>query len=204
MRTFNAKLRAAILEAGQKEFLKYGFEKATLRRIAAAAQVTTGAIYTYFPDKAALFEALVSGTTEKLKEQIMASVNEMDETLRKDITPWRKWLDINPDILVDYLYEHFDAFRLLCCSASGTSYENYIDSLIEIETESTIRFTHYLRQQKILKRDIDEEAIHIITSTYYAGIFEPIIHEMPKEQALGCVRVLEEFYTAGWQKILGF
>ena len=41
----------AILEAGKKEFLTYGYEKASLRRIAKEASVTTGAIYGYFPGK---------------------------------------------------------------------------------------------------------------------------------------------------------
>ena len=38
----------AILEAGKKEFLTYGYEKASLRRIAKEASVTTGAIYGLF------------------------------------------------------------------------------------------------------------------------------------------------------------
>ena len=56
----------AILEAGKKEFLTYGYEKASLRRIAKEASVTTGAIYGYFPGKKALFDALTSDTAEEL------------------------------------------------------------------------------------------------------------------------------------------
>ena len=56
----------AILEVGKKEFLTYGYEKASLRRIAKEASVTTGAIYGYFPGKEALFDALTSDTAEEL------------------------------------------------------------------------------------------------------------------------------------------
>lgn len=57
---------ADILEAGKKGFLTYGYEKASLRRIAREASVTTGAIYGYFPGKEALFDALTGDTAEEL------------------------------------------------------------------------------------------------------------------------------------------
>ncbi|MGF7017232.1 AcrR family transcriptional regulator [Lachnospiraceae bacterium PF1-21] len=204
MRLLNEKTKSAILEAGKKEFLEYGFEKASLRRIAAIAQVTTGAIYTYFPDKGALFEALVKEPAEELKGHFLKATKTMDETLSEDISSWRKWLDVDPRSLVDFLYQHFEAFHLLCCKASGTSYEGYMNGLAEMETAATTHLIKHLQQSKVLKRELEEELIHIITSTYYAGIFEPIAHEMPKEKALQYVEVLGEFYTAGWQKILGF
>lgn len=204
MRALNEELRLAILEAGKTEFLTLGFAKASLRSIAAAAGVTTGAIYTYFADKAAIFDALVAEPAEELRKKFLQSVSEMDQTLQQDITPWREWLDVDPDQLVDFLYTHFDAFRLLIRSAGGTRYEDYIHSLVELETKSTLRFTSYLREQGVLTRELDAELIHIIVSAYYVGIFEPIAHEMPKEQALQCVRIMEEFYTAGWQKIKGY
>ena len=60
--------RLAILEAGKQEFLKYGYEGASLRRIAREACVTTGAIYGYFPGKEALFEELTGDAADGLME----------------------------------------------------------------------------------------------------------------------------------------
>ena len=101
----------AILEAGKKEFLTYGYEKASLRRIAKEASVTTGAIYGYFPVKEALFDALTSDTAEELlalydkvhrdfaalpPEQQPARLNEITE----QYIPW----------MVNYFYDHFEVF----------------------------------------------------------------------------------------------
>ena len=101
----------AILEAGKKEFLTYGYEKASLRRIAKEASVTTGAIYGYFPGKKALFDALTSDTAEELldlyrkehrdfaalpPEQQPARLNEITE----QYIPW----------MVNYFYDHFEVF----------------------------------------------------------------------------------------------
>ena len=47
---------------------KKGFKNASLRSIAQAAGVTTGAIYGYYPDKAALFDALVSEPANHLRD----------------------------------------------------------------------------------------------------------------------------------------
>lgn len=48
-----------ILEAAQAEFLKRGFQAASLRTIVKTAGVTTGALYGYYASKEALFDALV-------------------------------------------------------------------------------------------------------------------------------------------------
>lgn len=50
-----------LAEAGKKEFLAKGFQGVSLRNIATATLgVTTGAIYRYYLDKEALFDALVA------------------------------------------------------------------------------------------------------------------------------------------------
>ena len=60
MRTTNPKLYSDLLETGKREFLTLGYRDASLRHIAASLGVTTGAIYGYFADKEALFDALVA------------------------------------------------------------------------------------------------------------------------------------------------
>ena len=72
MGTQNRDTAAAILEASRKEFMEYGYEKASLRRIAKEASVTTGAIYGYFAGKDALFAALTEDAAEELVELVDA------------------------------------------------------------------------------------------------------------------------------------
>mgnify|MGYP002408720735 CR=1 FL=1 len=173
-----------------------------MRRIAQLAGVSTGAIYRYFPDKTSLFEELVAVPAKELKEQFEANGKRMDMTLRENITAYRQWVPDEPEVLVGYIYQHFDVFKLLLCRAKGTTYEGYVDSLIEIETQATLRFISYLRTAGIVTHDIDEELVHITVSAEFAGILEPIAHDMPKEQAIRYILILEEFYSAGWKKIL--
>ena len=62
-----------ILEVGKEEFLAKGFKDASLRGIVKAAGFTQGAFYGYYPDKAALFDALVSEAADTLMEQFKAA-----------------------------------------------------------------------------------------------------------------------------------
>ena len=50
-----------IIQAAYSEFLAYGFQKASLHKIAEKAGVTTGAIYTRYKNKDALFASLLQG-----------------------------------------------------------------------------------------------------------------------------------------------
>ena len=62
-----------ILEIGKREFLAKGFKDASLRGIVKEAGFTQGAFYGYYPDKAALFDALVSEAADGLVEQFKAA-----------------------------------------------------------------------------------------------------------------------------------
>ena len=57
-----------------------------------------------------------------------------------------------------------------------------------------------------LGRDIpvlDKSLCHIIASGMFNGIFEIVVHDMPRDQAMRDVDQLRDFYTAGWLKLMG-
>ena len=56
-----------IIHAAYSEFLAYGFQKASLHKIAEKAGVTTGAIYTRYKNKDALFVSLLQDFFETTK-----------------------------------------------------------------------------------------------------------------------------------------
>ena len=51
--------------------------------------------------------------------------------------------------------------------------------------------------------DMEKPVCHMIVSGMFTGIFELIKHDMKKENALKYVSQLQDFYIAGWSKILG-
>jgi AcrR family transcriptional regulator len=70
--------RARILEAALTTFRERGFERATMREIAQAAQVATGAAYYYFDSK----EAIVMAFYQRAQEELRPEVERALETSR--------------------------------------------------------------------------------------------------------------------------
>ena len=193
-----------ILDVGKAEFLKEGYQNASLRSIAQKAGVTTGAIYGYYPDKAALFGALVSEPAKYLRDWYFAVQREFDalpaEYKEKQMHGYTSHA---LEEFINYIYLHFDAFKLVVCHSAGTEYEYYIDSLLEIEIEHTRRFIDALRSLGHSILYIDDDMFHILSGAFYYGIFETVAHDMPKERALEYIRTLYKFYSAGWDTLLG-
>lgn len=105
--------------------------------------------------------------------------------------------------MMEFIYDHFDVFKLIACASMGTRYENYIDSLVDIEADSAM-----LLMGKMLKAGyslplLDDELAHIISSGLFNCVFETVRHDMPRDKAFAYIRSYQLFYTAGWLKILG-
>lgn len=193
-----------ILSAGKAEFLEKDFNSASLRNIVKTAGVTTGAFYGYFSGKEALFAALVEEHAKAIMN-IFMSAQEAFEELSDEEKINHMGVESRTSLneIVDYIYEHFDEFKLIICKSEGTSYENFIHNMVEIEVEETYQFIDALRSQGKHVPNIEKAVCHMIVSGMFSGIFELIEHDMKKENAKKYVSEFQDFYIAGWSKILG-
>jgi AcrR family transcriptional regulator len=190
--------RKRILTCARHEFLKNGYARANLRRIADNAKATTGALYAHFKNKEELFDALVHQPAdelltryEEMHEQAKVALQEgafaQTENASSEGTDW----------MLEYIYEHFDAFKLIVCCSEGTAYSKYIDKLIEIEESAA-------------KRTLPAEAyqatgdffLHVISSSGLREMFEVVAHDLPKEEAIQYIKKIKQFRFGGWREIL--
>lgn len=65
-----AATRAGLLEAARAEFAEHGFAAASTEAVVRRAGVTRGALYYHFPDKAALFEAVVEAVAAEIRDAV--------------------------------------------------------------------------------------------------------------------------------------
>ena len=193
-----------IQQAALEEFSEKGFLGASLRQIVKNAGVTTGAFYGYFSSKEALFASLVEPHAAALMGRFMeaqtgfAELPEQEQPAHMgeasgDYVDW----------MVDYICEHREPVNLLLCRAEGTSYEHFVHNMVEVEVEYTLIYMEVLRR---LGKDIpqlDQSLCHIIASGMFNGLFEIVIHDMPREQAHRDVTQFRTFYTAGWLELMG-
>ena len=193
-----------IQQAALEEFSEKGFLGASLRQIVKTAGVTTGAFYGYFSSKEALFASLVEPHAAALMGRFMEAQTSFAE-LPEEEQPAHMGESSGRYVewMVDYICQHREPVKLLLCRAEGTSYEHFIHNMVEVEVDSTLRYMEVLRR---LGKDIPQlnrSLCHIIASGMFNGLFEIVIHDMPREQAHRDVTQFRTFYTAGWLELMG-
>lgn len=194
-----------ILSAAKAEFLEKGFKSASLRNIVKTAGVITGAFYGYYKSKEELFDALVS----KQYHTFMGMFTETQNAFSK-LSPEEQMAGMGKlsgegmRRMMDYAYAHKDIFKLLLCSSEGTKYENMLHDIVKIEVDATHRFADIMEKSGYAKYAVDPVLEHMLVSGLFSAFFEVIIHDVPYEKAPKYLKELRDFYTAGWQKIMGF
>jgi len=190
-----------IIHFAKQEFLKCGFKDASLRNISAAAGMTTGAIYAYFKDKNALFEAIV----DPVLLQVEGIFSELSESyynanaIVSNIT-FEKTLD-DLHHIYEFIYKHFDIFRLLVVGAEGSSRSDFIHTLVDHEVAQSLAYMDVMKGNKNPGIQISLTTIHTISESYINALLEPVRHSMSKEEALNNLEFLVTFYTGGWQTV---
>ena len=168
------------------EFLDKGFLGASPAADCKERRVTTGAFYGYFSSKEALFNAIVEPHAAALMGRFMEAQTTFAELPEKE-QPEHMGLESGRcvDWMVDYICAHREPVKLLLCCAEGTSYEHFVHNMVEVEVEYTQRYMEVLRR---LGRDIpvlDKSLCHIIASGMFNGIFEIVVHDMPRIRRCG-------------------
>ena len=191
-------------EAALAEFLDKGFLGASLRQIVKNAGVTTGAFYGYFSSKESLFASIVEPHAKALMGKFMEAQTSFAE-LPEEQQPDHMGVESSHCVhwMVDYICDHRDPVKLLFCRAEGTPYEQFIHNMVEVEVEYTLRYMDVLRDTGHAIPELDHSLCHIIASGMFNGLFEIVVHNMPREQARRDVAQFRDFYTAGWLKLMG-
>lgn len=190
-----------ILACAKEEFLEKGYTDASLRTIAQNAGVSTSTIYTRYSDKEGLFRYLVEPATIGLKELLQQSLigfSSLSE--REQNEKIMEYSDRGFESIIAYIYEHFSEFKLLITGSPGNYYQDFLESLVELDTSCTRNFLIQNKSKAWADGRITDGFLHVVSSAFYSGIFEVIIHDMPMEEAKSYINELRIFYGNGWKE----
>lgn len=190
--------------AAKAEFMEKGFQSASLRNIVKTAGVTTGAFYGYYNSKEELFAALVDPAYEHMMSRY-GQAHAYLESLpaREQPEQMGKMSAECMDDLLAYSLTHMDEFYLILKCAEGTKYADMIDDMVELEEEATHKHYKVSEQSGAFVPKIDERLEHIMATGMINAFFEMVLHKMPFDDAKMFLQQLNDFYTAGWMKIMG-
>ena len=173
-----------VLEYAKLEFLSKGFLEASLRTIAQEAGTSTGSIYTQF---------------KTMFRQIQEDFHQFPEEAQR--AEMGQYTALHQEELLDYIYDHFDVFRLLLDGAHGTRFSCFLDELVDIEVDYTYRYMEVIGCESVKSGLVTEEFIHIIVTAYFNGMFEVVRHNMDRAAAHRYVKMLNRYHLAGFSTV---
>ena len=193
---------ARVLAAAREEFLAYGFEKASMRRVGERCGLTAAGLYRHCRDKADLFDLLVAPAVGQLNAW-------MEDHLARYLTAVQEdgalqWKDSWIDMMREVVYPQVEDYHLVLTCSSGTKYENFLHDLTQTSQEKILLYLPVLRQIGLAIRDISPRELHLLFSAYVTALFEPVIHRYSLDESMQCLETVEAFFLPGWKALFGF
>lgn len=193
-----------IQKSAAEHFLEKGFRGSSIRKICEDAGVTNGAFYAHFKSKEDLFgrlvEPAVSGLYDlygtesgKFKEIHSAGdiLSDFEKTFQSD------------EILVHYVYEHSDAFRLLLCAGAGTRYEDFVGQITRAEQQETEAFFEQCRPYIKKPENLSPVVMKRISAFVVTTVFDCFLAGKTEEETTRETQLASEFCLAGLKQIWG-
>lgn len=204
MTTKALKTQELILETAMKHFLKEGYAAASLRKIVKDAGLTTGAFYKYYPTKEMLFNALVDPYIEHIY-QIYDEILDQFEKLSADdqTNNMTQSSGDGLDQMVDYIYAHYDHFRLLLKCGDSGKYEEFIHNMVDREIKATHKYLETMRCAGMDIPEVSDLMMHMVYTGFFSSILQIIEHDIDKDTAMKILSQLREFQTGGWERVWG-
>lgn len=186
-----------IVRAAYAEFLTNGFQKASLHKIAENAGVTTGAIYTRYKNKDALFVSLLQGFFAKLNDYFAPAAAEYEKARQLGTTDvLLRAIDFEERTYFRLLTEHYDDCTLFFSRSDGSSAERMLNELMQRKTEQTVEFF-----QQAYGKAPDAEAIRLLMSSQFWYFRQLLDGHLEETKMLACLHVLLDFFNAGWRQL---
>lgn len=166
--------------------------------------MTNGAFYNHFEDKEALFGALVEPVVQAVSEMYSDSVVKHFELVRTDELKqlWKLSEDTIRQI-IEYIYEHFDVFKLLLMQSAGTKYASFLDDVVRSDVRETQKLIAELKDRGVSVHDLEDDEWHMLVHSYYSSIAEIVLHNYSKDATIKYAHTLAAFFSSGWQTVLG-
>ncbi len=117
-----------ILEVAQRDIAVLGYDKVSMRKIAAKCNISVSNLYNYFSNKEALLDSLVGEfyyqvlNIEKADISMPSSFNVID---------FNEYLISITKQLIEFMNSNQDILRILLSKVKGSKYEDFRDRLID-------------------------------------------------------------------------
>jgi len=189
-------IKDIILSTAREEFLKNGFEQASIRKITASAKVSKSNLYNYFENKDALFAAVVAPTISVIKAgfEKMQTQNTEKSADSYSITAQK---EVMQDI-VAFVLSHGDDLRLLLFRSSGSLLSDFKERVTDGLASLLIDWISHAAPDK----GISPFFIRSVAVFYIGVIEQMLVQGVNREQVSRHFEEFLKFVYGGWENVL--
>ena len=186
-----------IEDAARSEFLRLGYEKASLHEIARIAGVTTGALYTRYEGKDGLFESLLKELFDEVASyETKASELYIEAEKRMNVDMIVGAIRKETEIYQDLLFRRYDACKLLVCRSHGSRVGRMLSDMFEVKSRETATYF-----QRLAGHPIDTDSLAIILQSQFEQFRCILERDWPRDKAVEALKVSEIYQEAGWRAL---
>ena len=192
-----------IIAAAYDEFLTYGFQEASMRRIAAACGMSASGLYKHFQSKEEMFAALVEPAVEGFFGMQTDIENAYYDDMKTE-KPDESWKSMKEMVkAMEYIYDHIKEFRLIICKSQGTRYESFTHDLAKLEEKVTLKYMNELKKNGYPVKEVKKKEFHLLTTASIDAVFQAVIHDFSRKEAMHYAETLEDFFEPAWKALFG-
>lgn len=189
-------IRHTIIQSAKQEFLRHGFERASIRTIMSNAHTSKSNMYNYFRDKDALFCEIVKPVLSNIYQGLeLAEFQSETQDMDSYTFEVQK---VNIRIVVDFVFENIEEIKLLLFHSGGSSLENFKSELIDSFTDILAEWFCKSLSHKTISRFF----IRCVSSFYISVIEQLLLDEIPKEKARQHFDEFVAFIYSGWRGVM--
>jgi len=198
-------IREDILKVSQEMFLSEGYQKASMRDIAAKVGISVSNLYNYFRNKDAIFCTIVepvvihfNRTLEEYHGNIGHNSNECIDNISADTV-----LNVMTERYTEILRKCRPQLQLLLFQSQGTSLEHFKDEFTDRSTFMVQEwFARLKRRVPEAQVNITDFFVHINTVWLFTVIEEIISHNISDDDAKHIFHEYGTFQMLGWGAML--
>jgi len=163
-------VRNKIREAALTEFKREGYLKASVRRIAQAAGVTSGNIYRYYESKEQLFDAIVQPVYEQYSENMMEIRRKVEMSYQSDGRNNPAYFSNIESTLVELFKTYSSELTIMLNQSEGTRYENVKSDLRQLVFSILEKVLMTIRGEETRLSPEDYALVQMLSSTIMEGL----------------------------------
>lgn len=183
-----------IITAARKEFLKKGYNGASMRKIAEKAGVTVGAIQTRYKSKDELFTSLLEPFLDEIKTLFQDTRADYDASINTDFQAGLKIsMEHESTAILHLIFDNYEDATLLLCRSTGSSLEHYFEEIVQSKIQESNTFFH-----KLGFTSVDETLLGLLISAQFDS-YRRIVTECSDCKSAECyMSSLMTYHFGGW------